>query len=98
MQPAALRTQALGHRAQERDHVVLALALDLVGSLRIHGGCLERGSHAFPVPVGHDAGRVQRLCREELDPQPQLELAALAEYVAHLGQCVAVDHRASVSS
>ena len=42
--------------------------------------------------VGHDARLGQRLDRQQLDPQPQLELVALPEDLAQLGQRVSIDH------
>ena len=90
MEPAALRSQALGHRAQEGDDVVLRLALDLARALGVHvGGGL---AYAVPVRLGHDPLGGQGLDGEELDPQPELELAPLSEDLAQLGQRVAVDH------
>ena len=46
----------------------------------------------LPVGVGHDARGVQRLDGQQLDPQPELEPAPLAEDLAQLGQRIAIDH------
>ena len=60
---------------------MLALALDLVRARRIDAGTVESGLDPLPVAIRDDAGSVQGLGREQLDPQPQLELAPFAEDV-----------------
>ena len=92
MEPAALRPEPLGHRAQERDDVVLRLALDLARRAR---ASTSPAAAPDPLVVRRRARArlvAQRLDREQLDPQPQVELVLLAEQLAQLGQGVAVDH------
>ena len=90
MEPAALRPEPLGDRAQEGDDVVLRLLLDLARPRRIDLGC--GCPNSLPVVGRHHAGLVERLSGEQLDAQPQLEPAPLAEDLAQLRQRVPIDH------
>ena len=83
VEPAALRPEALGDRAQEGDDVVLRLALDLARALRVDLADRAADPLASP-PSGTTPGLGERLDGEELDLQPQLELAALPEDLAQL--------------
>jgi len=94
VEPPALGSEPLGHRAQEGDDVVLRLAFDLVGSRRVDLD--PDGAQPLPVVLGDHALGVERLGRQQLDPQPQLELAALTPELAKLGKRVAVDHASSI--
>jgi hypothetical protein len=82
VQPATLRPQPLGDRAKERDDVVLRLSLDLSGAVGID--LRGRRSKALPIGRGHHARLVHRLRRQELDPQPERQLALLPEDLAQL--------------
>ena len=90
VQPAALGPEPLGDRSQEGDDVVLRLPLDLPRSLRVDLAGLV--PDALEVGPRHDAGLGQRLERQHLDPQPQLELVPLPEDLAQLRQRVSIDH------
>jgi hypothetical protein len=69
---------------------VLRLALDLASPFGVN--VARRRADALPVGRRHDSGVVECLCRQQLDPKPQGELAPLAEDLSHFRQGVAVDH------
>ena len=69
---------------------MLRLLLDLARARRID--LRRRCPDSLPVVGRHHAGRMERLHDEQLDAQPELELATLAEDLAQLRQRVAVDH------
>ncbi len=96
MQPASLGSQPLGDAAQEGDHIVLRLALDLAGPLRVDvlvGNC---GTDSLPVVGRNDPALVKRLGGQQLDPEPELQSTPLPEKLAQLRQGVTVDHRARI--
>ena len=68
VEPSSLGAETLGDRAQECDHVVLRLALDLACAFRIDLGRL--GANALPIGGRDDARIVEGFDGEKLDPQP----------------------------
>ena len=94
VQPAPLRAEPLGDGSKEGEHIVLRLALDLVRSRSVDRCLVCRAADPFPVVVRNDALSIERLRRQELDLQQELQLALLAEKLTQLGECVAVNHDA----
>ena len=90
VEPAPLRPEALGDRAQEGDDVVLRLPLDLARTIRVD--LADLAPDALVVGLRHHTGFGEGLERQQLDPQPQLELVAFPEDLAQLRQRVAIDH------
>ena len=92
VQPAPLRSEPLGDRPQEGEDVVLRLAFDLTRTGRINGCVARRHTDPLPIRVGYDTRAIQRLGGQQLDLQPELELAPLAELLLQLRQRIALDH------
>jgi hypothetical protein len=85
----------LGQMREERDDVVLDLALDGVDALHVEGGrgaLLPHGPGRFP---GHHAEIRQRRGRVSLDLEPDAELGLRRPDGHHLGAAVARDHYSS---
>jgi hypothetical protein len=88
----ALLTDVLGHVGEERDHVVVGCALDLVDALHREAGLLadDRGGlHR------DDAELRLRPAREDLDLLPDLVFVGERPDPAHLRARVAFDHLGS---
>ena len=90
VEPAPLRPEALGDRAQEGDDVVLRLPLDLARTIGVD--LADLAPDALVVGLRHHTGFGEGLEREHFDLQPQLELVSFPEDLAQLRQRVAIDH------
>ena len=93
MNPARLGTHWRRDVLEKGDHVVIGALLDFADALDVEGRfpTNHRGIFLGNCPeLGH------RLAGEDLDFEPDLQLALLAPERAHLRQGIAFDHRVSV--
>ena len=63
-----------------------------MGALHVDRSVPERRADPLPIGIGDHPGLVERLRGQQLDPQPELELALFPEQLTQLGECIAVDH------
>src|SRR5438045_4053532 len=89
MNEARLGADVLGEARQERDHVVLHLALDLVDARDVETAFVPDGLGRF---LGDDALRRERVAGMRLDLEPDAEPVLRLPDGAHLGPAVARDH------
>ena len=87
---ARVGTDVLGDAGEERDHVVLHLALDLGDARGVEAGaradrCERRG--------GNHAAFGEHFADGELDAQPEAVARLVGPERPHLGPAVALDHR-----
>jgi hypothetical protein len=79
----------LGHVREERDHVVVRLALDLLDPLHFERGAIADQSD---VLGGNHTQLRLGLARQDLDVLPDLELVLERPDQTHLGPGVSLDH------
>ncbi len=86
---ARLGADMLGEVGQERDHVVVGLALDLVDPLDLEGAALPDGARRA---LGDDPERGLGVAGVRLDLEPDPEAVLRLPDPAHLRAAVAWDH------
>ena len=89
MNEAALWSETLLDRAQERDHVVVRLSLDLLCAFKVIAGVANN----FHRIGGDDAFVRPALADQDLNPQPGIQLVLFGPDRGHLRPRVAFDHR-----
>src|SRR2546430_1167599 len=89
MNEARLGADVLGEARQERDHVVLHLALDLVDARDVEAALLPDRLGGF---LGNDALGRERVAGMRLDLEPDAEPVLRLPDGAHLRPAVARDH------
>ena len=89
MQPARRRSDLLGHRRREGNHVVLGRLLDLLDAGDVEVAALTNVARGL---ARDDAGVGHRLRRRGLDLQPRLVAAFVAPDSAHVRVGIAWDH------
>ena len=89
MQPAGGRTDMLGHRGGEGNHVVMGDPLDLLDARHVEAGLgsqLTRGVGRHETSLGH------RISGRQLHVEPRLVATLLGPDVPHFGVGVALNH------
>src|SRR5204862_3878782 len=96
VQEARLRADDLGEMCEERDHVVLDLALDRVDARNVE----FRASAPLPYGLGcvlrDHAEPSHRVCGMRLDLEPDAVASLRVPDLRHLRACVARNHRGLV--
>ncbi len=97
MDEARLRPNDLGEVGEERDDVMLDLALDLVDPRDVEHGVLALGPDRRRGLLRHDAERGEGIGRVGLDLEPDPEARLRVPDRGHLRPGVAGDHGAALS-